>query len=691
MSWEDERLNDTNDKSAISTDAVPLQETRLSKRGLGISGAAFVFLVLVLPLAGSVSAEAAAPVPIGLLDPVTIPKFQNQLVGPPPVYDPEIVEDGDGNVVSHNYRVEMKSFYQQILPPPLPPTYVWGYSGNAVDAITGEPVWNVPDTHVLQNSPGPTFEAIKGIPINVQWVNSIDEYHMFAVDPTLHWADPMMLMENGLVNPPYPTTWPYYELAQTPVPLVTHLHGGEVPSASDGGPDAWFTSDGMNDPMYGPAYTPEEIAGFEPGSVTFHYPNTQPETTLWYHDHALGITRINVMSGLAGFYLLRNPLDPLLTYLPDRQYEMPIVIQDRTFKTDGSLFFDSAGINPEHPYWTPEFFGNTIMVNGLVWPNLNVDQGIYRFRLLDGSNARFYSLTFWDRANNIKLPFVQIGSDGGYLKSPAILKQLTLAPGERADILVDFRGLAPGTKILLSNSAKAPFPNGASPDPRTVGQIMQFTVTSGMQECPLPSLPAVLNQDLAGAFPSLPAATGRRTLVLNEVMGPGGPLELLLNGLKWAAPITESPVAGTTEEWVIVNPTADTHPIHLHLVQFQLVSRQRIDDQKYLADWLAKNGATMLPFHEGHEVQELDIAPYLKNKPKLAPPNEQGWKDTVQMNPGEVTIIRVRFAAIDGSGLTPWYYSFDPSAGPGYVWHCHIIDHEDNEMMRPYEVLLPAP
>ena len=495
---------------------------------------------------------------------------------------------------------------------------------------------------------------------------------MFPVDPTLHWADPNGL---GMPMPPFEEYPPGYPEAQAPVPLVTHLHGAEVPSASDGGPDAWFTIDGK----HGMGYS--SVKRSDKNAATYVYPNGQPATTLWYHDHALGITRINVMSGLAGFYLLRDPSDPVDDGLPSGRYEVPLAIQDRTFNADGTMFFDSEGLNPDvHPYWLPEFFGNTIMVNGKVWPKMLVDQGWYRLRLLDGSNARFYTLTLVNQATRMALPFVQIGSDGGYLRAPATLTRLTIAPGERADVLVNFAGLPAGTRILMMNSAKEPFPVGGRPDPRTVGQVMMFEVTGNPGHASVP-LPATLNPDLA-TFPSLPGPVKRRVLVLTEVMGPGGPLEILLNGQMWHAPISETPVLGTTEEWVIVNPTADTHPIHLHLVQFQLVSRQDIRATAYNEAWMMMNGG-MPPFHM--TPMELDPTPYLTGLPWPAGPNEQGWKDTVRMNPGEVTVIRVRFAPIDGTPA----YPFDATAGPGYVWHCHILDHEDNEMMRPYVVVKP--
>jgi FtsP/CotA-like multicopper oxidase with cupredoxin domain len=187
-----------------------------------------------------------------------------------------------------------------------------------------------------------------------------------------------------------------------------------------------------------------------------------------------------------------------------------------------------------------------------------------------------------------------------------------------------------------------------------------------------------------------------RTLTLIEKMGMLGPTEIFLDGQKWSAPISEMPTLGSTEDWIIVNPTADTHPIHLHLVQFQLVSRQKFDVNKYLAAWYVANGVvnpmTDLPFtnptvNVGAPATGLAaLTPYLKGKPTPPAANEMGWKDTIQVNPGEVTVIRVRFAPIDG---TPTY-PFNPTTGPGYVWHCHILDHEDNEMMRPY-LVKPSP
>lgn len=686
--------------------------TQLSIKEKTVFAATLMVAILALSSFVILGTVNAAPT---LLDPLTIPKFVNQLTGPPPVYVPTIIKDPLGKGIAYQYTVTMDEKMQQILPTVdefgnptgFGMTPVWGYGGQAKDAVTGKPLG-----YVL-NSPGPSFEAIRGIPSVVKWVNNINTPYMFAVDPTLHWANPNNIPMDTVMNeamlgltPPFPpgyngapytvgstVTNPNGFNAQSPAPLVAHLHGGEVSSRFDGNPDSWFTYNGIHGAAYDSLYPTASNA------AVFYYPNEQPAATLWYHDHGLGVTRLNVMSGLAGFYPLRDPWDWLGYILPSGAYEMPLAIQDRIFQSDGSLYFPAdQATNPDvHPYWAPEFFGNTIMVNGLVWPNMDVSRTMYRLRLLDGSNARFYTLSFVANAGTPAetiVPFTQIGTEGGYMKTSVIQTQLTIAPGERADVVIDFSGLAAGTKILLKNTANAPFPDGdpaSNADPATTGQIMQFTVTSKSVPT-LVKLKAVatkaaikpgniLNSGLKGAWPTLPAPTKTRILTLYEETGAGGPLEVLVNGQKWDAPVSETPKAGTTEEWVIVNLTGDTHPIHTHLTQFQLVSRQPIDAAAYMADWIALNG---VPPPYMFTPKELPIGPYLTLGPARGPaPNEFAWKDTIQMNPGEVTIIRLRFAPIDGSAK----YPFDPTVGPGYVWHCHIIDHEDNEMMRPYIVV----
>lgn len=545
--------------------------------------------------------------------------------------------------------------------------------------------------------------------MNVTWRNNIDVPQFLPVDPTILWANPNNMPM--MLSAPFPAFPPGFDgtvttlnpngfNAQAPVPLVTHVHGLEVQSYSDGGPNEWFTYDGI----HGSGYSTNSSLADTPGNeAVYYYPNQQQPATLWYHDHALGMTRLNVMSGLAGYYLLRDSpatttittpnttnFDQYLTqHFPYGVSEIPLAIQDRTFYANGELWFPTVGINPTvHPYWMPEFFGNTIMVNGKVWPNLNVTQGWYRFRVLDGSNARFYTLSLKDQTTGLKLPFTVIGTEGGYLQQAVTVNSITFAPGERYDILVDFSAIPIGTKILVENKAKAPFPAGTQADPQTVGQIMQFTVssTSPNPGASTPVLPASLNPTLpTGAFPTLaaPPTTQQRIRTLFEVQGPLGPLMVTINGQLFDGLLTETPKNGTTEDWIIVNLTGDTHPIHTHLATFQLVSRQSFKVSKYMADWLALNAAGgMPPFNVTYIPVNLDPTAYLQGKATPALPNEMGWKDTVKMNPGEVTIIRIRWTSQDGSA-----YPFDPTQGPGYVWHCHIVDHEDNEMMRPYQVL----
>jgi spore coat protein A, manganese oxidase len=607
------------------------------------------------------------------LDPLSIPKFVSQLVVPP-VYTPTLVVDPTtGAVVQQDYTVNMVQFSQQILPQGFPTTTVWGYAGLAYDPVTGQQLG------YIEHSPSATFDTVRGIPVQVTWVNEITGPSMFAVDPTIMWANPNNM---GTVTAPFRPFPPGYALAQSPVPLVPHLHGGEDQSTSDGGPLAWFTASGIHGPDYN-TYIPTAA-----NSAVDYYPNTQPATTLWYHDHAMGMTRLNVMSGLAGFYLIRDPNDPIAPLLPSGQYEVPLAIQDRSFNRDGSLWFPSVGDNPDiHPYWQPEFFGNTVMVNGVVWPNMNVQPNEYRFRVLDGSNARFYNLTLTYQIDGqtVLLPFTQIGTEGGYLRNPVTMTSLFIAPGQRADILVDFSNVPTGAKIMMRNTAVAPFPSGDPADPNTVGQIMQFTVSTGTPVHP-PRLPHVLND-----IPVLKPDSPSRTLVLYEIESPstGNPEMVTLQGQRFSAPVSETPRVGSTEDWIFVDLTMDAHPIHLHLVQFQVISRQALNVTNYTNDWLALNGTP--PFD--HPTITLPIDKYLQGKPMPPMPNENGWKDTVIVYPGAVTIIRVRFAPLTAptTGLgapTPGInlYPFDPTVGPGYVWHCHIIDHEDNEMMRPYTV-----
>jgi len=555
------------------------------------------------------------------LDPLTLTKYMDPLPipGPMPMAGPNFYEIGAWQV-------------QQQLHSQLPLTTVWGYG----------------PTQATASYPAATIEAQKGVPIDVHWTNHLPTTHLFwyAIDPTIMKA--------------YTTTG---------VPITTHVHGSEVEPQSDGGPHTWFT----------PAFAEK---GADWKKEVYHYANNQLPTTLWYHDHAFGFTRHNVYAGLAGFYLLRDPGNEPAD-LPSGPYEIPVAIQDKMLTADGQLWYPNEGETPEHPIWIPESFGDIILVNGKAWPYLNVEPRKYRFRLLNGANARFFSLALADRVTSAPGPaFYQIGTDGGYLAEPVVLNdpadptspRLVMAPAERCDVIIDFSAYAPGSELVLRNTGREPHPNGEPADPQTVGQIMLFRVVAptAPDESVIPSALVPVER--------LSNPTLTRTMTLNEVMGQTGPLEAMLNGLHFDAAATEYPTLGTTEMWEVVNMTGDAHPIHIHLVQFQLLNRQRVNARRYEVAFNAANpelGETYTP---------VDVTPYLKGKPKPADPNERGWKDTFRMNPGEVTRILVRFAPQDESPA----FAFDATAEPGYVWHCHILEHEENDMMRPYYLVAPA-
>lgn len=596
-----------------------------------------------------------------LLDPLTIPQFTEELPVPD-VLDP-VIEMIDGQI-THSYVVDMSEFQQQILPAGFPQTTVYGYGGVVMDRETCKCVYK-------RSVPGPTFEAIRGTPVRVQYVNRLVRPHMLAVDPTLHWANP----NNMPMEPPKP--WPLFPpgfpKAQFPIPTITHLHGGETPSIYDGHPDAWFT------------------AGEERGSAFVStqmiYENTQPATMLWYHDHSMGITRLNVIAGLAGLYLLRDSIqatktsqNPLQDLLPQRKYEIPLVLQDRTFNTDGSIYFPQEGtVQDVHPYWMPGYIGDCILVNGKVWPRLSVERRQYRFRLLNGSNERIYRLSL---SNN--MIFIVIGSDGGYLQHPEEMTSLLIAPGERYDLLVDFSSCAPGEQLLLKNDAPAPFPGGTPVDEATTARIIRFDVSKN--SC-IPStryrIPSCLQ-----CIPQLEQDAPSRIIVLNAQENESNRvLMMTLNGLPWMAPVTEAPRVGATEDWYIVNLLGGAHPIHLHLIQFQIISRQSLDVTAYEKKWQELNGNPPLM----HKPESIPLKPYLTDSPIPPAPNESGWKDTAIAGVGEVLRLRIRFApqctSVCASKPGVNLFPFDPCTAPGYVWHCHIIDHEDNEMMRPLQLV----
>lgn len=657
-------------------------------------------------------------------------------------------------------------------------TWVWGY----VTAGTNTKIAR--DTYT-----GPVVVATRGAPAEFKFVNNLGTTksskvmaYLNAIDQSLHWANPNMV-ERYVANSDSDPSWvgnpDHYNGA---IPAAVHLHGAEDPAAIDGGPDSWFTSDGK----HGPGYYSKD--GNSKGNYCiYRYPNVQEAAPIWFHDHTLGATRLNVYCGLAGGYLL---IDPTLTLPPGLNATglragalgpnaaddalIPLVIQDRMFDTDGQLYFPSgptdpmsSSLNPEHKWWVPEFFGNTVCVNGKVWPYLEVKAQRYRFLIINGANARTWELTF---EGNDKAPTIwQISTDQGYLDKPVAVDPLVLLPGERAEVIVDFAGLDPDVTLVLNNvGPDEPFdgiPGDQSPaESDTTGRVLQFRVVSGAV---VPD--SSFNPALGGAIRSGDSAivrlvdpstgtlapgvtpTTTRLLTLNEIVREesitvdglrwvGGPLEVLVNNTRWTGRqpnekdpndmmtpadqptwvkdglgnfLSELPGEGTTEVWEIVNLTMDAHPIHTHLAQFQLMNRQTLDMDAYLALYNAAfpggefKPAAGPPLNYSPAVGKYggnpDVAPALKGEISPPNPNEAGWKDTVLVPPGMVTRIVIRWAPTDVPSSTladsPLLrYAFLPNdAIPlktgstfDYVWHCHIVDHEDNEMMRPNQVVPAA-
>jgi FtsP/CotA-like multicopper oxidase with cupredoxin domain len=635
---------------------------RLSKRQFLTAGAV-TGATLVLPW--HIGLQRALTQATPTLDPTTIPKYVTPLVIPPAMPRTATIKAGTIDY----YVIAVVQFLQQILPTSLPRTRVWSYQ--------------LRNAQGTRNYPAFTIEATADRPVRVQWINGLVDAagnylpHILPIDPTLHWANPPGGVAGRDSRPTFATTPGLYT---GPVPIVTHLHGGHNSEEHDGYPEAWYLPAANNIPAgfatVGSFYDEfkaksQAVTGstWAPGTAVFEYENQQPASTLWFHDHTLGMTRANVYAGPAGFYLIRGGANDLPAgVLPGpapargdpagaKYYEIPLAIQDRSFNADGSLFYPGSraffdGFGGPYipgsdvpPIWNPEVFGNTMLVNGKTWPFVEVEPRRYRLRLLNGCNGRFLIL----RLDHPGLSFWQIGAEGGFLPAPMQLDQVLMGPAERADVIVDFTGLAGQTIRLRNLGPDEPFGGGVPgvdfppADPATTGQVLEFRVTLPLSGTDTSTPPGGLRLP---APPKPGATTSTRQVSLNEAAStfPGfdGPVAALLgtmtpsgpNPLGWADPITENVAVGAVEEWAMHNFTEDAHPIHIHEIQFQVVNRQ--------------------PF--GGEV--------------FGPESwETGLKDTVIAYPGQITRVKAHY---DRAGL--------------FVWHCHIVEHEDNEMMRPYRI-----
>jgi FtsP/CotA-like multicopper oxidase with cupredoxin domain len=787
---------------------------------------------------GAVVAASNGPGQAPEIPPATIPRFQTQL----PrffTYAPKLTRNAAGQITKKDFTVKIAKFNEQQLPSGFPSTPLFGYGGDVFvkfDA-NGQPqptlngLQTTGPTQFIRTSPGPKFEQLRLVPDTTHYRNELAGDHLAPVDPTLDWANPNNFPKP---TPPFAPFPPGYPQAQSPITHTTHSHGLEVDPSFDGTPDTWFTINGI----VGPEYV----------SNDYQRPNSNQAAPFWYHDHAFGVTRLDVGFGLSGFAILRDPAgEPLdrqgnedilgfedpndwistvtaiqpgistnrrqgrfslslpaknfvelrgrefnltaglpttvtldflqpsqaqtptfgavqmyvdcpskgvnnafvgqvdlvgkpfntfttltftvpqairtsvgsscedfnvrftlnvpfnstgnflfdnvrgititpTTVLPEHEFDNFLIVQDRSFRTDGSVFYPQAedqppgtlGANPDvNPYWMLVVNGGTNVVNGKVWPNMDVKRHLYRFRMLNSANQRFYLLSL---SNG--MPFKIIGTDGGYKNTAESVTQFQIGVTERVDFLIDFSSIPVGTKIVLRNTAPVPQPIGPAPDPNTDGTVMQFTVVNSVSVPPKP-----VPTDLGPQVPVLTTDRPTRRLIQNvEVDDQGRVLQAELDGQLFHELTTELPTIGATEDWQFINLTPLDHNKHVHLIQFQLIDRTPFDRPAYLAAWTAANGNP--PFD--HPTLKLDPAPFFTGPPEAPHPEDRGWKDTIFTPVDHVTRIRIRWAIqspAPGNLVGINTFPINPLFGIGFVWHCHLVEHEDNEMMRPLTVI----
>jgi spore coat protein A, manganese oxidase len=621
-----------------------------------------------------------------------------------------------------------------------PNNYVATWPSISIRGTRGRPVivkWvnEFPNNHVLCPHP----EA-------ADWPCAIDRTFMGVksrVDPALTGGVPPDGV-NQFGSPQQPdNSW------------VTHLHGGEIPPSTDGFAEKWFgnavtapayTNLFVNPPFENPSFiTLKRPSG---NADVYTYPMVQEEATIWFHDHTLGKTHHNVIAGPAGFFPVKDPskhggvgngnagtcpaglatctseytwLDPVTeprNSLNVPLYDLFLAVQDRSFNDDGSINFSNGlgqviplapkkgplpigyspvtpGVNPQvHPVWVPEYFGDHVLVNGVLWPKNPTAPGWYRLRIVDGSDSRCYTTGFSTilpapgakPTNNV--PFYVIANDQGYLKSPVLApgNQFTMCPGERYELLVNFGaipGFAPGAavSIYMTNSAPAPFPAGITPYANgspyaEMNVIMRFDVNAangvGVKNCTvgasnswnpnwtqaqmasailagtacMPANPQLVVDpnfvDLRPVGPFPPGTIVRQVYMNERADGVTlAPMGMQLNGVPFEYKVTETPKQGTKEVWQFINLTVDAHPMHPHLVSHQVVSRQTFNVGAYKA--LLCGSTTCQPgTAPGGEMQVVpDVTPLLTGTPTLvtAASIEGGRKDATQVPPGMVTTI----------------------------------------------------
>lgn len=496
------------------------------------------------------------------------------------------------------YEIGVSQFQQQ-LHSELPATTLWGYEGAF---------------------PGPTIEATSGEALKIRWTNNLRNEsgepleHFLPYDTSVHGAGPM-----------FPESR-----------VIAHVHGAVTDELSDGFPEYWFGPD--------PDAPANAFGGPAGNTLLTTFPNNQRAAGNWYHDHSMGITRLNVYAGMAGLYNIRDPEEEALG-LPSGDYEVPLLFQDRSFYENGELFYPAGpgdittpgvgdplegvvGEFPSDASQVPMFLADANLVNGKVWPYLEVEPRKYRFRMLNGANSRFYDVALEPQpgaASMDPVPFYQIGTDSGLLTGPAERGAVSLAPADRVDAVVDFSAFNPGDTILMRNLDPMAMTG-------TTDQVMELRVVAptGPDESELPNILSTFDRyDESDAVRT-------RTLTLDRVFDKYGRQEFLLDGKYWTDENTETVTLGEMEIWEFVNNTGMSHPMHLHMDAFQLLDRRD------------RNG----------ELVPLDDY-------------ELGFEDTVTVGPRETVRIMVKFDQFTGE----------------FVWHCHVLEHEDLEMMRTFRIV----
>jgi FtsP/CotA-like multicopper oxidase with cupredoxin domain len=650
-----------------------------------LKGSHALALAASAPVSLRLSRAVAESLGKRLSDPAVQPKFVETVPNPmDPAFTYQPVPDGP---LAGIFNINVEQTVQQT-----------GLRKNGSGQLLNTTVWGYGANGFGVSWPGRTFQVQSNVPTTVRWNNELRQSngrpldHLLPVDTSLHWCYSLHGYER-------------YSIKKNGVPIITHLHGGHSDFQFDGNPEYFYSPDYD---IVGPRWA--QIGGL---IKDFVYLNDQPAGALWYHDHALGITRLNVYAGMAGFYIVRDGLDtgtasnPL--GLPAFPYEMGLAVQDRMFADTGELFYPAF---PGDPFWEDfitgegladgdvpqpsalaEFFGDHMVVNGKIWPKADVEPRHYRLRFLNGCDSRFMVLRFRVAASadatslegaGAPLPFHVIGGDQGFAASATQTDTLLFEPGGRYDIVFDFAQVPFGSRLIVENlGGDAPFGGEFGDDlgeddffeDRQTDRIMAFDVTRPLDGSIADSFFPSNITGLYGGNPNTVSNVRKVALFegadeygrLQPLLGTAEPTQAasgqVFNGaIAWHSSTTENPAYGATEDWEIYNATMDAHPVHLHLVNFEVLGRQEFSAELVEPPVVQHNGK----LGTGFRLENIQLGTPVSGLPGYV---ENFPRDMVTALPGQVTRIRTTF---DKPGR--------------YVWHCHILSHEDHEMMRVLHV-----